>query len=91
MLVAAGEAVELAREVGLVGAGAVVVGSAGVHGEAERHRVQRARLVAGELEALHVGGEALRPLAHLLGRAAGALGEQVAEAVARADLVRGRA
>ncbi len=48
------EAVEAPGEVGLVGARAVVVGAAGVDGEAQRHRLQRARLVAGQLEALDV-------------------------------------
>ena len=84
--VAAGQPVEVAGQVRLVGARAVVVGAAGVHGQAERHRVKRARLVAGQLEALHVRGEDLRALADRRGGAARALGEQVAEALAGADL-----
>ena len=63
--------VEVAGQVGLVGARAVVVRAAGVDGQPERHRVQRARLVAGQLQALDVHGErrgaAARPLG---GRAA---------------------
>ncbi len=51
-----------AGEVGLVGARAVVVGAARVDREAERHRLQRARLVPGELEPLDVRGECLRAL-----------------------------
>ena len=54
---AAVEAVEVAGEVGLVGAGAVVVGAARVDREPERHRLQRPRLVAGQLQALDVRRE----------------------------------
>jgi hypothetical protein len=67
VLGAAGEAVEVAGEVGLVGAGAVVVGAARVHGQAERHRVEGARLVAGELEALDVRREGVRALPNGVG------------------------
>ena len=53
------EAVVVAGQVGLVGAAAVVVGAARVDREAERHRLQRARLIPGELEPLDVRGERL--------------------------------
>src|SRR3954470_15208064 len=84
---AAREAVEAPGQVGLVGARAVVVRAAGVDREAERHRLQRARLVAGELHALDVRRERVRALPDLLRRRARALGEQRADALARADLV----
>src|SRR3954454_603115 len=84
---AAGEAVEPAGEVGLVRAGAVVVGAARVDREPERHRLQRPRLVAGQLHALHVRREGLRALPDDLRRRPRALGQQRADALARADLV----
>src|SRR3954453_16344265 len=84
---AAREAVEAPGQVGLVGARAVVVRTAGVDREAERHRLQRARLVAGELHALDVRRERVRALPDLLRRRPRALGEQRADALARADLV----
>jgi hypothetical protein len=49
--------------------------------------MERARLVARELEALHVGSEDLGAAADLACCAPGALGEQVAETIARADLL----
>src|SRR3954471_2558687 len=84
---AAGQAVEAAREGRLVGTRAGVVGAAGVDGEAERHRLQRARLVARQLHPLDLGRERLRALPDDLRRRARALGEQRADALARADLV----
>ena len=45
-------AIDLVREVHLVGAAAVVIGAARADGEPERHRLQRPRLVAGNLEPL---------------------------------------
>src|SRR4051794_32957617 len=84
---AAREAVEAPGQVGLVGARAGVVRTPGVDREAERHRLQRARLVAGGLHALDVRRERVRALPDLLRRRARALGEQRADALARADLV----
>src|SRR3954453_446047 len=83
---AAREAVEAPGHVGLVGARAVVVRAAGDDREDERHRLQRARLVAGELHALDVRRERVRALPDLLRRRARALGEQRAGPRARADL-----
>ena len=84
---AAGEPVVAARQVGLVRARAVVVGAARVDREAERHRLQRARLVARQLEALDVRGERRRALADDLGGRPRALGQQRAEALPGADLL----
>ena len=81
------EPVEVTGQVGLVGAGAVVVGAAGVDREAERHRVQGARLVAGHLHALDVRREVGRVTADLLGCPPGPLGQQRPDAGAVADLV----
>ena len=50
-------AIDLVREIHLVGAAAIVVGAARAHGEAQRHRLQRPRLVAGNLEALDLRRE----------------------------------
>src|SRR5205085_2029983 len=47
-------------EVRLVGTAAVVVGAARADGEAQRHRLQGARLVAGDLQPLDVRGEIRR-------------------------------
>ena len=49
--------IDLVREIDLVGAAAIVVGAARADGEAERHGLQRPRLVAGNLEALHLRRE----------------------------------
>src|SRR3954447_23737566 len=84
---ATGEAVEAPGQGGLVGARAVVVRAARVDRQPERHRLQRARLVAGELHALDVRRERLRALPDLLRRGPRALGEQRADALTRADLV----
>ena len=51
-------AVGAAREVGLVGARAVVVGAARADGQAQGHGVQAARVVAGQLQPLDVRGQA---------------------------------
>ena len=90
MRVAAGQAIGR-RKVGLVGAGAVVVGAARVDREAERHRLQRARLVAGELQALHVRRERRRALADTSAAAREPWASSGAEPLARADLVDARA
>ena len=50
-------AIDLVGEVHLVGAAAIVIGAARAHREPERHRLQRPRLVAGNLEALHLRRE----------------------------------
>ena len=78
----------VAGEVGLVGARAVVVGAARVDREAERHRLQRARLVAGQLEALDVRGEVRpSPGRRPRRRAREPSASSVAEPLARADLL----
>jgi hypothetical protein len=64
-----------------------VVGPARVDRQPERHRLQRARLVARQLEPLHVRREGGGPAADLGGRPARALRQQVAEPRPRADLV----
>src|SRR3954447_18963486 len=84
---AAAQAVVAPGEVGFVGARAVVVGAARVDRETERHRLQGARLVARQLEALDLRGEGDRSLADDVRRGARALGQQRAEPLARADLV----
>ena len=83
------EAVELAGQVGLVGAGAVVVGAAGVDRQPERHRLQRARLVAGQLQALDLRREVDRAAARPRSAARREPSrEQLAQALrARADRV----
>ena len=78
-------AIHLVREIDLVGAAAVVVGAAGADGEAQGHRLQRSRLVAGNLEALDLRSERDAVVPNRLGRAAAALGQQIAEALAAAD------
>ena len=87
----AGEAVDLTGQVGLVGARAVVVGAARVDGEAEGHRVQGARLVAGHLQTLDVRREVGGAAADLFGRPPRALGEQRTQVGAVRRSRRGRA
>ena len=53
----------LAGEVGLVGAGAVVVGAARADRQAQRHRLQRPRLVAGDLQPLRRAARTSAPAA----------------------------
>ncbi len=84
---AAAEPVMVAGQVGLVGTRAVVVGAPGVHRQAQRHRVHRAGLVAGQLQALDLRRELRRAAADPLRRAPRALGEQVAQPLPGADLV----
>ena len=50
-------AIDLVREIDLVGAAAIVVGAARADGETQRHRLQRPRLVAGNLESLDLRRE----------------------------------
>ena len=67
---AATDAVQPALEVGLVGAGPIVVGSPGVDRQTQGHGLHGAWLVAGHLHALDVRGERGRALAdHLSGPA----------------------
>ena len=85
---AAGQAVVAPGEIGLIRARAVVVRPAGVDRQPERHRLQRARLVAGELQPLHVrrrSDSASPPTCAAARREPSA--SRSPEPVARADLV----
>ena len=64
-----------------------MVGAPGVDGQPQRHRLQRARLVPGQLQALDLRREVDRALADDLGRPPRPLGQQLAEARAGADEV----
>ena len=68
-----------AGEVGLVGPRAIVVRASGSHGQAQGHRVQTARVVARQLQALDVGGQRRGVTADALGRLAAAQGQQFAD------------
>ena len=66
-----------------------MIGAAGVDGEAQCHRVQRARLVPGQLQAFDLRRERDRALPDDLGRPTGALRQQRAETLLGADQVQG--
>jgi hypothetical protein len=74
--------IHFVREIHLVSAAAVVVRTAGANGEAQRHRLQRSRLVAGNLEALDLRGKRDALVSDCLSRATTALGQQVPETLA---------
>ncbi len=78
-------AIDFVRKIDLVSAAAIVIRAARAHGEAQRHRLQRARLVAGNLEALDLRRERDAVVADRLGRAPASLRQQIADALAAAD------
>ena len=63
-----------------------MVRATAANGEAERHGLQRPRLIAGKLQALDVRRKVGRSAANSSSRAAAALGEQVAQTFAMRDL-----
>src|SRR5262249_5064478 len=68
-----------------VRAAAVVIGAARAHGETESHRLEGARFVSGNLQSLDLGCERDAAMADRLCGALAAFGQEVAQALARAD------
>ena len=82
-------AIDLVGEVDLVGAAAIVIGAAGADREPQRHRLQRARLVAGNLQTLDLRRKRQRVVSDRLRRAAAAFRQQIADALPTTDQIDG--
>ena len=84
------QAIDLSREVGLVGAGAVMASPAWAHRQTQGHGLQAAWLVPGQFHALNMHRPAPRLFTDLRGRPPGTLGEEGTEAAASSDRRDGR-
>jgi hypothetical protein len=80
-------AIDLLREIHFVGAAAIVIGAARPDGKPQGHRLERARLVAGNLEPFDLWRKCQAPLADRLRRPAAPLGEKLADAFTRTNQI----